>query len=110
MVSEKAHYVFLDNSSFKICKRISDKVITVDYNMRPFNRTFVKWVSPLWKYRRNLSFYLQEPSLLLKDASKIFSLFIKIFVLKDVVANPDMSLAKELRDRALIAKSEDTDS
>lgn len=110
MVSEKAHYVFLDNSSFRICKRISDKVITVDYNMRSFNRTFVKWVSPLWKYRRNLSFYLQEPSLLLKDASKIFKLFIKIFVLRDVVANPDMSLAKELRDRALIAKSENADS
>jgi len=110
MISEKAHYVFLDNSSFKICKRLSNKVVTVDYNMRPFSRTFVKWVSPIWKYRRNLSFYLQEPSLFIKDASKIFRLFIKIFIFKDVVANPDMSLAKELRDRALIAKSENVDT
>lgn len=110
MVSEKAHYAFLDNASFRICKRISNKVITVDYNMRSFNRTFVKWVSPIWKYRRNLSFYLQEPTLIALDATKILKLFIKIFVLRDVVANPDMSLAKELRDRALIAKSENADS
>ena len=106
MITEKAHYVFLDEENFKQCKRISKHVLSVDCNLKSYNRTFVKWVSPIWKYRRNLSFYLQEPTLIFSDALKIFRLFIRIFVLRDVVASPDMSLAKELRDRSLIANSE----
>lgn len=106
MITEKAHYVFLDEKNFKLCKRLSRKILSVDCNLKTYNRTFVKWVSPIWKYRRNLSFYLQEPTLIFYDALKIAKLFIKIFLLRDVVVSPDMSLAKELRDRKLIANSE----
>ncbi len=108
-ITEKAHHAFLDNSAFEICKHVSDKVCSVDFNMKPYNRLFVQWVSPIWKYRRNLNFYLEEPRLFFADSAKVIKLFVKIFLFRDVVTNPDMSLAKELRDRALIAKAENVE-
>lgn len=105
-ITEKAHHAFLDNSAYELCKQISNKVCSVDFNMKPYSRLFVQWVSPIWKYRRNLNFYAEEPSLFFFDLAKVIKLFVKIFLFRDIVTNPDMSLAKELRDRALIAKAE----
>ena len=108
-ITEKAHHAFLDNSAFELCKHVSNKVCSVDFNMKPYNRLFVQWISPLWKYRRNLNFYIEEPSLFFADLAKVLKLFVKIFLFRDVVTNPDMSLAKELRDRALTARAENAE-
>ena len=68
--------------------------------MKEYNRIISKWLWPMWKYRLNRNFYIDEPRLLLIDLIRLAKSFLNKYFRKKE-DEFDVLQAKQLRDRVI---------
>ena len=99
-IKEKTYFSFASKDFLKDKKVIYKKILYFDFDMKEYNRIISKWFWPIWKYRLNKNFYIDEPRLLITDLIRLsMSFFNKYFYKKE--DKFDILLAKQLRDRAM---------
>lgn len=102
ILEEKNYYRIIDRESFKIFKSINaDTRIVIDTNFQLIDLFFSKWIYPLLKYKQNFIFYKKEPSLLITDFARLFTLMIKEYFFKKKIFTPRMEDIKLARDTSL---------
>ena len=99
-IKEKTYFSFASNNFLKDKKVKYKKILYFDYDMKEYNRIISKWLWPMWKYRLNRNFYLDEPGLLLIDMIRLAKSFLnKYFHKKE--DKFDVLQAKQIRDRVI---------
>lgn len=106
IITEKSSIGFDNPTVYRVAKMLGKKVWMIDYNMRFYSRFLARWVWPLRRYRRNWVFYRQEPKLLLSDTLAMVKAGVHYLILKRRAETPDMVKAKKMRDRAMLARKE----
>lgn len=104
IINETSSVGFDDPVLYKIGKKLSKKVIMVDFNMKFYSRFLNLWTRPLRRYLHNWVFYKQEPLLIFRDIFYYAKMIFNYFLHKKLVHTPDMEKVKKMRDRALLAQ------